>query len=361
MDMVLMPYRLDRLACFLPSVSRLVPDTEQARQDWGHRCRHPAGRPSGPAGHSRQRQIDGDGGFAHAALAAGDGDDVAPRRECRWRWRRLAVHRRLGCGTVGAMVMPGLAGPRWSSCAVSTAVTDIMPGSLATAASQTSATVPTGGRASGATSSAKPTWPSLAPPGPGSCFAAPRSGPKPGRSPGPGLSKDIVAAGGSTHRGLYTASRRPRPEQAGGRRGWQNHHGKAGFKTVSDGALAAVMLRFESRFLVVRMTRHAVCSLAVCVLLVGPGRGAGGGAARRRIPLPTWPTKLLPTVVNIATTQTLKAPPRAQTAAIAAGFAARGSVQEFPGPERRQRRVMSPRWAPASSSIRPATSSPTTM
>ena len=72
-------------------------------------------------------------------------------------------------------------------------------------------------------------------------------------------------------------------------------------------------------------------------------------------------TKLLPTVVNIATSQTLKAPPQSAMPQLPPGSPLDDLFKNFLGPQAQPRRVMSPRWARASSSIRPATSSPTIM
>ena len=92
-----------------------------------------------------------------------------------------------------------------------------------------------------------------------------------------------------------------------------------------------------------------VCACGVCP------SGAWSRARLRRGRRPDsfadLAAKLLPTVVNIATSQTLKAPPQAAHAQSAAGLAAGRPVQEFPGPACQGSRGTSPRWAPASSSI----------
>ena len=68
---------LHRLACILPSLrGRLAVDAHHARHATGRRCRRRAARPCRPLACSAERQIDGDGRLADAALAAGDRDDV---------------------------------------------------------------------------------------------------------------------------------------------------------------------------------------------------------------------------------------------------------------------------------------------
>ena len=65
--------------------------------------------------------------------------------------------------------------------------------------------------------------------------------------------------------------------------------------------------------------------------------------------------KLLPSVVNIATSQTLKSPPRAAMPNVPPGSPLEDLFKNFLGPG------TSRRWARASSSIPPASSSPTIM
>ena len=150
--------------------------------------------------------------------------------------------------------------------------------------------------------------------------------------------ENVVTAGGRAHRpALYGVA--GKSARAAGCPSFREPDGKRPERR-SKSCLAALGLvcwtpipDFRPRDPRGTRTNDMRFALAVCALLA-VGVGLGPAAAR---PAPDsfadLAAKLLPTVVNIATTQTLKAPPPRRHAQSAAGLAAGGSVQEFPGPQ----------------------------
>ena len=141
---------------------------------------------------------------------------------------------------------------------------------------------------------------------------------------------------------LYTVSQSPGPERSArtGRGGTRRQRARTPFKALFGGARAGYAGASNSHFQgCARPARHqgrATCGLClrfVPLLALGIGPAAARPAPDSFADLAA---KLLPTVVNIATSQTLKAPPRAAMPNVPPGSPLEDLFKNFLGPDGEQ-------------------------